>query len=39
LSKKGKEFELFIVPGADHGLRGVSGIRDRMLQFYGKYLR
>lgn len=38
LSKKGKSFELFIVSDADHGLRGVSGIKDRMLQFYGKYL-
>ena len=38
LSKKQKAFELFIVPGADHGLRGISGIKEKMLQFYGKYL-
>lgn len=39
LSKRAKQFELFIVPGADHGLRGVSGIKNRILQFYGKYLQ
>jgi len=39
LSRKGKTFELFIVPGADHGLSGVRGIMQRMLEFYGKYLR
>jgi len=39
LSKKQKNFELFIVPGADHGLKGVRGIMERMLQFYGKYLQ
>ncbi len=39
LSKKQKIFELFIVPGADHGLKGVRGIMEKMLQFYGKYLQ
>jgi dipeptidyl aminopeptidase/acylaminoacyl peptidase len=39
LSKKQKYFELFIVPGSDHVLRGVQGIMQRMLEFYGKYLQ
>jgi dipeptidyl aminopeptidase/acylaminoacyl peptidase len=39
LSKKQKNFELFIVPGADHGLKGVRGIMERMLQFCGKHFQ